>query len=442
MSELLGLAERMVEMALIRGADEAEVYIERSRDLSVEIEEGHIACASTTGEHGIGVRLLHDGRLGFASVSRVDDAIPAIEAALRLARSAPKLSFHLPAGGQSGPRLHAMDPRLGQLPAEIALEAADAMVDAWHADGAGTAFSGGGVGLSTSEVAIANHMETGAWDQWTNISASASLVDQKDGISVWKNDASHRNDVDAAAVMARTIETLRSLRNPVDAPWTGACDVLFAPEAASELLTGFVADAVRGDEAKRGNTMWSEHIGDVVANEDLSIYDDPLLQGAVGGCTFDDEGMPAKRIPIVESGVLQGFLYDAWDAARQGEQTTHSAVRGGYGSRPSTGIHHMVFAHRNAVPETKLISGIDQGYFVESVLGAHTANPTTGAFSITAPNVWKIERGEVVGACKEIALGGTVGELLQNVAGASDDAPRMRGRKVPAMWFQNVHVSA
>ena len=38
------------------------------------------------------------------------------------------------------------------------------------------------------------------------------------------------------------------------------------------------------------------------------------------------------------------------------------------------------------------------GYIVNSVMGAHTANPSSGDFSVTTSSILKVEGGEIVGA--------------------------------------------
>ncbi|HEX2066373.1 MAG TPA: metallopeptidase TldD-related protein [Candidatus Thermoplasmatota archaeon] len=156
---------------------------------------------------------------------------------------------------------------------------------------------------------------------------------------------------------------------------------------------------------------------------------------------FDDEGLPTAPLPIVGEGVLRSFLYDAWDAHEHGAASTRSGVRGDFKSRVETGTHHLVVSGSQPRPLDQLLAGVDDGFLVDSVLGAHTANVTTGDFSVTAPGVWRIRKGEVVGPVTEIALGGNLPQLLQRLDGVSQEAKQMAGARIPHLLFRGVDVS-
>jgi PmbA protein len=45
-------------------------------------------------------------------------------------------------------------------------------------------------------------------------------------------------------------------------------------------------------------------------------------------------------------------------------------------------------------------------------MGAHTANPTSGDFSVTSSHILKIENGEIVGALKQAGISGNLPRSL------------------------------
>ncbi|HLF16550.1 MAG TPA: metallopeptidase TldD-related protein, partial [Candidatus Thermoplasmatota archaeon] len=92
-------------------------------------------------------------------------------------------------------------------------------------------------------------------------------------------------------------------------------------------------------------------------------------------------------------------------------------------------------------PLDALVAGVDDGFLVQGVLGAHTANVATGEFSVTAPAVWRIRKGAVEGACREIAIAGGLGDLLGKVDGASVEAKRMQGALLPALRVRGLFIS-
>lgn len=440
--ELLGQAERVVAQARSRGIAEAECYIEWGEGLDVELEKGAIASTGSGQGGGGSVRVVVDGRVGFAYFTDAKDAPAAIEQAKRASRHAEKLGFALPSAAKPKKLAGRWDSAAAAMDVDAAMAVAKDLIAGSRAAAPKSLLSGGGVGFSAEWCAIASSAGISAWDRSTGVSAAASLVQEDGGRSVSASESrsSHRLDVDGHAVAEEAGTTLVSLLKPGKAKG-GRTQVMFRPEAGAELVTDLVVSACMGDEARRGKTVWSEKLGTRVASPRLDFTDDPTLPGAVGGVPFDGEGLPTRRLPILSRGVLKTFLYDAWDAHRHGAKPTRSAVRGDFKARPSTGTHHIAVTGAGARPLEKIVAGMDHGYVVESVLGAHTANATTGDFSVTAPNVWRVEKGAITGPVREIAIGGNLPDLLLRLDGLSREAKQMDGLRMPHLVFGGVDVS-
>lgn len=439
---LLGRAERVVSMALSRGAAQAECYLEWGEGLDVELEKGAIASTGSGQGGGGSVRVLVDGRVGFAYFTSDAEAPVAIEQAKRASRLGERIGFTLPSGPKPKPIAGRWHGDVAALNVDTAIGMAQDLVAGAKESAPKSTLSGGGIGLGSEWCAIASSEGVGCWDRSTSVSAGASLV-QADGqasVSASESRSSHSLDLDAREVAAEAGNTLVSLLKPKKAVG-GRKQVLFRPEAASELVADLVVSAVLGDDARRGKTVWSQKLGQAVAHPMLDVHDDCRVAGAIGAVPFDDEGLPTKRVPIIAAGVLRNFLYDSWDATRHKARSTHSAVRGDFKSRPGTGTHHLVVSAKGMRPLAKLLAGMDDGYLVESVLGAHTANATTGDFSVTSPNVWQVESGAVVGPVREIAIGGNLPDLLLRLQGVSKEAKQTDGMRMPHLLFGDVDVS-
>ena len=437
---LLGEAERLLAKAP-RGV-EAEVYLERSAGLDLDLEKGSVGSSGLGVSAGGSWRVVAEGRLGFAYFTEAADAPAAFERAVRHSRHAPAKGYRLPEAGKPAPMPGRWDSEVAAFDVEAALGLARTLLDAAHEALPEAVVAGGGVGLEAGCIAIASTRGIACCDRETGASAGASLVLEQGerSLSASDSDTTHRlRSLDAAGAGKRAADTVASLRGPKPA-LGGRADVILRPEAAAELVCSLAVDAATGDEAMRGKTVWSGRIGQQVADAAFTLRDDPTLAGAVGSVPFDDEGTPARAIPIVEAGTLRSFLFDSWDAHQHGVATTGSAVRGDFKVRPGTGTRHLTLPGPGR-PLDALVAGIDHGYLVESVLGAHTANATTGEFSVTAPNVWRIERGALAGACSEIALSGKLDELLPRLEGMSLERRRMDGATLPWLRFRDVDVS-
>ncbi|MES2153618.1 MAG: TldD/PmbA family protein [bacterium] len=443
LDELLGRAERIVGMAKSRGIQQAEAYLEWGEGLSVEVEKGAVATASSGRSSGGAVRVVQAGKLGFAYFTTDAQAADALDAALRNTRFATVPGYSLPPGTRPSAMPGRWDPAVAHAAAAQAVRLAKDLVAGAREAAPKAVLTGGGVSLDAGACAIASTEGVACADRATTAGVSGGLVleDGTTSISTGESVSSHRLDVDAVAVGRKAGETAMSLLKPQEVKTPGASDIVLRAEVAAELVVDWMLSAATGDEAMRGKTAWSGRLGTDVAHPGLSLTDNPLAPGALGAAPFDDEGLPVAAIPIVAEGTLRSYLFDSWDAHRHNVATTHSAVRGGFKTRPSTGTHHVVLSAKSPVPMDKLISGVDRGFLVESVLGAHTANATTGDFSVTSPNVWRIEHGAVTGPVRDIAIAGALPGLLAKADGVSVETKAMMGMRIPAVRLRNVDVS-
>jgi PmbA protein len=69
---------------------------------------------------------------------------------------------------------------------------------------------------------------------------------------------------------------------------------------------------------------------------------------------------------------------------------------------------------------------MEDGYIVHSVMGAHTANPTSGDFSVTTSTLLRVEGGEILGPVKQAGLSGNLAKALSSEVYLGDDV-RVQG---------------
>lgn len=440
--QMLGQAERLVEKAMHAGADEAEVYWTRSVGLEIVIENSAIQGGGRARTEGAGLRVIKDGRLGFAYLTDAADAEKTIQRALRLSRMSPQKPMSFPSPTALPSIEDQWDGNTATLDVAGSLSLAQDMLNeaSQHPD---VQLAGGGVDTGWHLEAIANNHGVGVAHRSTATSIGLNLVTSSGdaAMNLWDDEVAHIGAPDGPAIVNRCVDDLLSLRNPTPSK-SGEVDVIFRPSAASELVGNLVGSAVDGDDALRGKTVWSDKLDQAVAAPDLQIVDDPLRAGAIGATPFDGDGAATRATPIIHDGILRTFLFDTRDAAEHDCASTHHAQRNSFKSPPGVGAHHLIIEGSDPRPDDRIISDVDDGYLVESVLGAHTANATTGDFSITAPNVWRIEGGDVVGAAGEIAIAGNLPNLLMRVDGIGATPRKMDGAWVPMLRFRDVHVSA
>jgi PmbA protein len=195
-------------------------------------------------------------------------------------------------------------------------------------------------------------------------------------------------------------------------------------EGFSPLFSMVVPTALRGDRLVRDESFWSGKQDTKVLAEDLSLVDDGRMIGGKSASSRDGEGVPTRRQVLVDSGRLVGSLWSTRDAAQQvaegrieAAHTTGSAVRGGHQAPPGTGCKDFTMtSKKGGHSQDALLERMNDGYIVHSVMGAHTANPTSGDFSVTTSTILRVENGEILGPVKQAGLSGNLaGALLDDV---------------------------
>ena len=187
---------------------------------------------------------------------------------------------------------------------------------------------------------------------------------------------------------------------------------------------------------------FKDKLGERVASELVTVYDDALMEGGLLTGKFDGEGVPSQTTAVIQKGVLKNFLYDNYNANKANTKSTGNASRSGgesYASTPVLEANNFVFNNGNQTPD-QLISEIKNGLIVHGVQGAHSSNPESGEFSVVATPVWKIENGTVTHALRDVMLTGVFFDVLQNISAMGNNIRQLGQLVAPWIKVENVKV--
>jgi PmbA protein len=90
--------------------------------------------------------------------------------------------------------------------------------------------------------------------------------------------------------------------------------------------------------------------------------------------------------------------------------------------------------------DVKEISDVKNGVLVTDVLGAHTANPISGDFSVEAMNAFKIEDGEIKSPVKKAMLSGNIFEAMGYSSAADAEKRKIGPFVLPRILIENLRV--
>jgi PmbA protein len=440
------LARELVAKAKRRGADAAEAFLQVGRESSVSVRDGQVEDLTQATSKGVGLRVFVKGRLGFAFTSDFDPAALSsfVDRAVELARtSAPDRLNGLPdrallKGRQQPEGL--FDPAVANLPADWKLKAALEVERAGRAvDPRITTFDSVGAGDYVSEVHVASTEGLSGSYEGTYVflyavpvaSAEGQLqtahrVDYKRHLADLESPEAVGREAALRAVRMLGARKVRSQRVPV----------VFDPQVAASFVGNLVA-AANGDAVYKKASVFAGRLGEQLAPEGFTVVDDGLLRRGLGSSPFDGEGLPTRRTPLIERGVLRHFLYDAYTARKAKALPTGNASRG-YSSLPHIGAHNLYLEPGPLAP-ADLLRGVKQGLYVTSMLGSG-ANPVTGDYSRGANGLW-IEDGELAYPVQEITVAGNLLQMLRDVDGVGNDLQFRSSVASPSLRFRELTVS-
>jgi PmbA protein len=422
---LLNLAAQALDDA--GATEQTEAYATHGAGTSVKVFEGEVETLTVAETRGVGIRLVVDGRMGYASTS--DVTANGLRAALEQARAnaahatadpgnvLPEPADWQPLPGIAAAGFTAVDPARK---VELALEleeltrAADPRIS-----GVSAASYGDGI----TRTAIAS--TTGVRAAYERTDAYATVValarqgsETQTGFGVTDGRSITELDLQAAADES-ALRATRLLGSRKAA--TTTVPVVFDPYVTAEFL-GAVASGFSAEAAQKGLSLFADRLEEQVAADMLSVIDDGRLVEGPAAAPVDDEGVPTGRTVIVDSGRLVGFLHNTETAARAGSgaRSTANAARPGHRSPPGV-LPSNLYMQGSTTPVSDILTAAEGGLYVQEVKGMHSGvNPVSGEFSVGVTGLW-IRGGELVEPVREVTVVSTIVAMLLSVGALGAD---------------------
>jgi len=98
----------------------------------------------------------------------------------------------------------------------------------------------------------------------------------------------------------------------------------------------------------------------------LRVSADATLAGGLGSFSWDDEGVAAQRIMLIEDGVLRATLSDRRSAAALGLPSGGAARADGFARQPIVRMTNVSIEPGDAGTLDELIAGVDEGVYMET----------------------------------------------------------------------------
>jgi PmbA protein len=436
------LSEKLVKKCLDKGAEAAEVFIESDRQLSVEVRNGEVETVEESASHGVGFRVLNQGRMAFAHCNDFNE--PALEDTIDRAVQYARITTAddnnvLPSERgktEVGP-LHDSKIAMISLDDKIALIKQVeklALKDARITKSAGAAFAEG-----EGEVFLANSHGLSKSYKGSACTFGVSVVAEKgEQKSSGGEYCSRRFFDDLKPAQEIADKAARDAYEMLDPRMvkTQKAPVIFDPDVARAILGGILT-AVNGERVLQGASFLAKKLGEQIAAETITIIDDGTRPKGIASVPFDGEGVPTQKRTIIEKGVLKGFMYNTIVAKRAGVQSTGNASRRGFASLPGIGAHSFYMEAGDTPPED-IVRATKRGLLLKGVTG-YGISPVSGNFSGGASGFW-IENGRIAFPVKGLTIAGTADEMLNGIDMLGNDLDLKRSFTAPTLRIKEMQI--
>jgi PmbA protein len=403
---------------------EKEIFFIKERTMMLSYSAKSLKARADEETKGYGIRVFHNGGLGFSFASSEKAMKQAENDAMKVAKYSPRPNFSFPEKSRI-PKVRTFDESVAEMSVGELKEIFEQVRDGAEKYGGNAQID---IAALSSEERIENTIGFSGSYESSAISFTVQVMDG-DGYGFYSNSFCRLKDAgDFRALGESAAEMARQMRNPKK-PDPGICTVVFEPESLAELL-GMLLSSFDGDSKRRKISAIHDKLGKKVFSEKLSIYDDPLVPYSVSSSPFDDEGVASERRAIVENGTIKNFAYNLETASLEGIKAGGFARRASYTSPPFIDFSNIVVGKGDLAD-----SEAEDFIRVLSFHGSHTANITTGDFGVEVSIAFR--RNE---ALRGFMITGNIFNLFSDIYAIGKKQKNINGFIVPSVAFANVRI--
>jgi len=418
--------ERLLAAALARGGDYADVFCERRRVTSFRLQSGRIHESGLSISSGVGIRVVVGESAGYGYS---DDLAPAsllraAEAASLIARGGGGARAVRIAPAAAGPMYDSERSSHGSSDAYVALlERANEAARTGNAD---IAAVNGQLTDELQDVWIATSDGRFVHDHRPLVSFAVQVVSARNGERAYglagdggRTSIAFYDRVTPESLAQEAARISRTNLGALDAP-AGEMEMVVGCGGGGVLLHEAVGHGLESDFNRMGVSLYSGRIGERVASELVTIYDDGNLPGERGSVAVDDEGNPGAHKVLVERGVLRGYMQDHLNARLMDTQSTGSGRRQSFRDLPQPRMCNTYMPSGESSVE-EIIASTKRGIYAKSFSGGQV-EISKGDFVFMVAEGYLIENGKITAPVKNATIVGNGPEVMTQVTAVGNDS--------------------
>lgn len=390
---------------------EWEIYEYRVKGISAEIEAGKLKNVESYLNSGFSARVIVEGRVGFATAFSKEKAL---EMAEKIARVSEDTLEDFPSGKYS--KVEGIyDRKVEKVDSEFLKDEYEGLMSAVKR----ASISSASINHEVFEVRISNSFGLECMEKSTSSSLIVEAIfNGGSGYEICES-RSVKLEIEKSVEKAEELALESSKAEKIE---SGIYDVILDPIAVHQLLFYSLYPSFSAENAEKGRS--AVKIGDGLG--EITIVDDPTIEGGLMSCSFDDEGVDTKPTPLVENGIVKSYYSDWKHSKKYG--VTGNGFRQEETSYPSP-------LPSNVVIKARSCDGDENCLRIHSLIGSHTANPISGDFSLECMNASLGEK-----PVKGAMIYGNVFEMLKKLEGELGEVRQVENTVTRSLRFRDVRV--
>ncbi|MHA1380722.1 MAG: TldD/PmbA family protein [Candidatus Helarchaeota archaeon] len=414
-NDLINLGKNSINEMKKQGIDQSEIFVTKSRDISIEIEKGSIKYAKEVSDFGCSIRAIKNGCIGFSYTTSItqNSMKNLINRVVKLA----KVGLYDP-DFKSLPepkkiyKIHGTyDPKIAYIEVNEAIELISDLIDYANIDNRIYSINAS-INCSFEEIFIMNSLGVEAIAEkqngYTSISISAEITakqhnEMSSGFEF--ENGRFRNEIDIEEI---GIKAAKLALESLGAKKIETCElpIIFHPISAYNILSSAIGNAINAESVQYGRSYLMNKLNEKIATKNFEVIDDGTFVNngiaGLGSSSFDGEGTPRQKNQIISKGILKKFLYNSYSAGKENLKSTGNAFRDNFRKMPSISPTNLIITPGTGTID-EIISETKEGILV--VWTGDKPNLVTGEFSGLIGTGFKVKNGEITFPLKQTMLG-------------------------------------
>lgn len=208
-----------------------------------------------------------------------------------------------------------------------------------------------------------------------------------------------------------------SLLEAVPAP-PGEMPIVLSPGHSGVLVHEAVGHLLEADFIRKKTSIFWNKLGKPVASELVTIYDDPTIPFFRGSYNVDDEGTLPRKTCLIRRGIMVGLLQDRLSARLMKQRPTGHGRRQDFATWPIPRMSTIYIAPGASPPE-EILRSVKKGFYADRFQGGQVED--SGKFTFSVSSGFLIEDGRLTTPVKQATLIGTNIDVLKKITMVGSD---------------------